>query len=411
MHCQLHNRPPLEMWAGLECTVNRVGDAYRDQLELNGHATRRDDLDRFAALGIRTLRYPVLWERTQPEAEAAPDWSWPDERLGYLRALRITPIVGLVHHGSGPRHTSLLDPDFAEKLAAYARAVARRYPWVDAYTPVNEPLTTARFSGLYGHWYPHGRDAHTFARALINQCRAVILAMHAIRDVNSTAQLVQTDDLGKTFSTPALAYQADFENERRWLTWDLLSGRVDDRHPLWDHLREAGIAEAELGWFLDHPCPPDIVGVNYYVTSERLLDERLERYPECCHGGNGRDRYADVEAVRARAGGLTGLAVLLQEVWQRYQRPVAVTEVHLGCSRAEQARWLVECWHAAQQAREAGADMRAVTAWSLLGAFDWNTLLVHSKGYYEPGIFDVRSASPRPTLLARLVRELAFGRT
>ena len=25
-----------------------------------------------------------------------------------------------------------------------------RYPWIDAYTPVNEPLTTARFSGLYG---------------------------------------------------------------------------------------------------------------------------------------------------------------------------------------------------------------------------------------------------------------------
>src|SRR3712207_2719887 len=86
------------------------------------------------------------------------DWAWADERLGRLRELGITPIVGLVHHGSGPRHTSLIDPAFADGLAAFARAVAERYPWVAYYTPINEPLTTARFSGLYGHWYPHGRD-------------------------------------------------------------------------------------------------------------------------------------------------------------------------------------------------------------------------------------------------------------
>ena len=200
--------------------------------------------------------------------------------------------------------------------------MAARYPWIEAYTPVNEPLTTARFSGLYGHWYPHGRDARTFARVLINQCRAVILAMQAIRDVNSTARLVQTEDLGKTFSTPTLAYQADFENERRWLTWDLSVGQVGRQHPLWGYLRAVGISEAELGWFLDHPCPPDIVGVNYYVTSERFLDERLEHYPESCHGGNGRHRYADVEAVRACAGGLAGLATLLGEAWHRYRRPM-----------------------------------------------------------------------------------------
>ena len=32
--------------------------------------------------------------------------------------------------------------------------VAERYPWLDAYTPINEPLTTARFCGLYGLLVP-----------------------------------------------------------------------------------------------------------------------------------------------------------------------------------------------------------------------------------------------------------------
>ena len=60
-----------------------------------------------------------------PDGIEHADWSWPDERLLSLRHLGVTPIVGLVHHGSGPRHTSLVDPAFAEQLAAYAGMVAR----------------------------------------------------------------------------------------------------------------------------------------------------------------------------------------------------------------------------------------------------------------------------------------------
>jgi dTDP-4-dehydrorhamnose reductase len=402
---------PLELWAGIECSVNRVGDFFFDQLERSGHARRIRDLDLFAELGVRVLRYPVLWERTAPDGLEHADWSWADERLARLRELGVTPIVGLVHHGSGPRSTSLVDPAFPEKLAAYAHAVAARFPWVAHYTPVNEPLTTARFSGLYGHWYPHGRDALTFARTLLNQCRAVVLAMRAIREINSSAQLIQTEDLGKTFSTRTLAYQAEFENERRWLTYDLLTGRVGRDHAMWSYLRSVGVGEAELDWFRENTCPPDIIGVNHYLTSERFLDERVNRYPAHTHGGNGRHVYSDVEAVRVCAEGTAGPRSLMKEAWERYRLPLAVTEAHLGCTREEQLLWLKEVWDGAQQLRLEGMDVRAVTAWSLLGAYDWHTLLTRFEGHYEPGVYDLRGGErPRPTALARMLRDLAAGR-
>ena len=47
----------LELWGGVECTFNRVRDQYFNQLESNGHALRLDDLDRFASLGIKRIRY------------------------------------------------------------------------------------------------------------------------------------------------------------------------------------------------------------------------------------------------------------------------------------------------------------------------------------------------------------------
>ena len=400
----------LEMWGGIECTVNRVRDDYFTQLDRSGHAERDGDLDRFAALGIRSLRYPVLWETTAPEGPDSADWSWADRRLPALRRLGIAPIVGLVHHGSGPRHTSLLCPRFADGLAQFAAAVAERFPWVEQWTPVNEPLTTARFSALYGLWYPHARDDRSFVAALLNQCRATVLAMAAIRRVNPAARLVQTDDISRTYGTEAMSGVVDFYNERRWLAWDLLCGRVGPDHPLWDYLLESGAAAADVLWFAEHPCPPDVIGVNYYVTSERWLDHRVERYPDRPRGGAPDAEFVDIESVRVLAMPAPAIASLLQETWQRYGIPVAVTEAHIDAGREDQLRWLLEIWRAALSARAAGADVRAVTAWSLLGSFDWNCLLGECRGYYEPGPFDVRAPRPRPTALAALIAELGAGR-
>jgi dTDP-4-dehydrorhamnose reductase len=397
----------LELWGGIEATVNRVGESYLDQLAISGHATRLDDLKRLAQLGLRTVRYPVLWERTAPDPEGEPDWSWVDERLGMLRDLGITPIVGFVHHGSGPRHTNLLDPGFAAGVAAFAAAFAERYPWITHYTPVNEPLTTARFSALYGVWYPHRRDETSFVRALVHQLRAVVDSMRAVRRVNPHSVLVQTEDIGSASSTPTLAYQAEYENHRRWLTFDLLCGLVGDQHPLRDRLRACGFTDEDAAAFTEDPCPPDILGINYYVTSDRYLDHRVAQYPPCLCGGNDRDRYVDVEAVRVCTSGIAGHARVLDATWERYGRPVAITECHLGCTREEQLRWLHEAWVAARTARMTGIDVRAVTVWSLFGASDWDSLVTRQDDHYEPGAFDTRAPSPRPTALAEATRLLA----
>lgn len=398
-----------ELWAGVECTVNRVGDTYSDQLERSGHSLRIKDLERLAELGVRRLRYPILWERTAANSLDHFDWTWSDERLSTLKRLGVRPIVGLVHHGSGPRYTSLLDPEFPAKLARYAAAVARRYPWATEYTPVNEPLTTARFSCLYGHWYPHERDSLQFVKAFLAQCRGTVLSMRAIREINAEAKLIQTEDLGKTFSTPTLAYQADFENERRWLTYDTLCGRLAPHSPMWDYFRWLGVEESELEWFMENTVAPEVLGINHYITSERFLDERTTRYPANFHGGNGRHVYADVEAVRVCAAGVAGPREILRETWERYRLPIAVTEIHLGCTREEQLRWLKEVWDAACDLRSQHVDVRAITAWAAFGAFDWNSLLTNDAGCYESGLFDLRSPKPRPTVLSKMIKTLARG--
>jgi dTDP-4-dehydrorhamnose reductase len=399
----------IEIWGGIECTINRIGDTYYDQLHYSGHYLRKDDIDLFADLGLKSFRYPILWERHYSNQKSAVNWHPIEENLEKLRGHGIRPIAGLVHHGSGPFDTNILDESFVNGLEAFAGEVARRFPWIEYYTPVNEPLTTARFCGLYGHWFPHTQDDFLFYKILLNECKATVKAMAAIRKINPNAKLIQTEDVGKAYSTPLLKYQADFENERRWVSYDLLCGKLKKGYRMWDHMIWLGFKEEELLFFSENPCPPDLLGVNHYLTSERFLDENISKYPPHTHGGNGQHQYADVEAVRVDLNVATGPEILIQEVWDRFHIPIAITEVQLSCTREQQLRWLKSIWEGAKKLKSKGVDIRAVTPWSLLGAFGWNHLLTKNHHEYELGVFDVRGGQPRPTALAKMIKVMATG--
>ncbi len=396
----------LELWGGIECTINRIGNFYHDQLYYSKHYIREDDIEKIADLGIKTIRYPILWEYHKPESDQHINWNWAESQLNFIRSKGITPIAGLVHHGSGPLYTNLLSKNFVTGLVAYAGEVANKFPWIEYYTPVNEPLTTARFSGIYGLWYPHHQNDISLAKMLLNQLKAVVLSMEAIRKINPTAKLVQTEDLGKTYSTPYLEFQANFENERRWLSFDILCGKMDSQHRMWKYFSRLGIPEKSLQFFLENPCPPDIIGLNYYITSERFIDENIKNYPLYTHGGNEIQTYADVEAIRVEHDNPHGLKVLLTEAWKRFGLPIAITEAQLNCTREEQLRWIFEIWNTCKELKKEGVNIKAVTVWSLLGAFGWNKLLTSSKMEYEPGVFDIRSGFLRPTALAALIKSL-----
>jgi dTDP-4-dehydrorhamnose reductase len=231
--------------------------------------------------------------------------------------------------------------------------------------------------------------------------------MRAIKAENPAAELVHTEDLGFVRSTRDLAYQAEFENERRFLGLDLLYGRVDRHHPLYGYMRQSGASEAELARFRDNPCIPDVLGFNYYVTGERFLDSRVERYPAHVVGGNCQQRYADVEAVRVCGSGLFGPAPLLLEAFERFQTPLAITEAHLAGHPDEQARWFSYVWHAAETARSAGVPVRAVTAWALFGSYGWDKLVTKGACSYEAGAFQVVGDQLLETPYADFLRAVA----
>jgi dTDP-4-dehydrorhamnose reductase len=178
---------------------------------------------------------------------------------------------------------------------------------------------------------------------------------------------------------------------------------------MWKYFLRLGIPVSTLNFFLENTCPPDFMGFNHYITSERFLVEDYKKYPLFTRGGNELQLYADVEACRVPHGQPSGLGVLLKEAWEKYKLPIAITEVQLNCGREDQARWLKEVWDVCVQLKEEGLDIKAVTAWALLGSYGWNKLLTSKRMDYEPGAFDLTSGYPRPTALASVIRSLIAG--
>ena len=400
-----------EVWAGPECSWLQVGDWACDQLALTGHADRVADLDLLAQLGVKAVRYPVLWGRSGRPGEAT-DWAWAEQRLERLDQLGIRPIVGLLHHGFGPEGSDPFDPAWPTAFGRYAGEVARRFPSVHDFLPINEPLTTARFAGLYGWWPPYGRDAETFARLLLAQAEAYREAAVAIRSVRPDACLIVNEDLGQAVGSRGCEFRARRHSERRWLAFDLVTGRVGEAHQWWSFANGSRRTRRILDLLRMEPQAPDVLGIDYYVTSDRYLDERLSHFPPECHGADDDGRYVDVELARVAGREIGGFEACIRESWARYGLPLALTEVHLAGEPQDQVAWWLEAAEAARRAALRDIPVKGVTAWSTFGAFDWSSILRNPRGSYATGCFDV-SGDGEPLLmpLGDAVRATAVGQS
>ncbi|MFL5710261.1 MAG: glycoside hydrolase [Chloroflexota bacterium] len=396
---------PPAVWAGVEPSFLTVAGSRRDQLAETGHDARLSDLDLLAELGVRAVRYPVLWGRGGQET----DWEWANVRLRRLAQLGIEPIVGLLHHGWGPDGVDPLDRDYPARFAAYAVEVARRFPQIRTFLPINEPLTTARFAGLYGWWDPGVCDDAVFARLIVAQCLAIRAATRALRRWDPSIRTIVNEDAAQTCGTPELASTVSLYNDRRWLTFDLLTGRVDRGHPLWDTLAAVpGIAE-QVASLTDDPEWPDVLGVDHYVTSDRFLDHRLDLYPSIVTSTDIKHGFIDVELARVAGFEVDGFWRSIRETWDRYHVPVALTEVHLGGNDTDETAWWAEAWHDALSATHEGIPVEAVTTWATFGSRGWETLMCADAGRYLPGAFDASGGRPVLTPMGKAVQDTACG--
>ncbi|HEY3473070.1 MAG TPA: hypothetical protein VGK56_00590 [Anaerolineales bacterium] len=360
---------------GFECATHYgQRDMRLDLLAATGH-------DRFAALdyallreyGIYTVREGVRWHRV----ETAPGRFTFDEVRDHVLAaeqMGIQVIWDLFHFGY-PDDIDLFDVSFIKRFAAYAREFTRvltsetdAIPFV---TPINEISFLAHQGGEIGNINPftHGRGKALKAQLV----RATIEAIEEIRQIAPGARFVTAEPLFNAVAEnddPQQRAKARAYSYARYQAWDMLAGDL----------------QPELG---GAPKYLDILGVDYYpwnqwfYVGEREAGKSLRRDDP---------RYIPLHR-------------LLAEVYERYQRPLLITETSTeGDSRAD---WLAYVGDQVRLAIQSGVPVEGICWYPIVDFPGWDNDRPCDTGLW--GTCDENGArSICPSLAAEFTRQTAL---
>ena len=359
----------LHFGVGIENTFipqERSGERAIDEYALTEHYDQwSEDLGLAASVDAEFMRWGIPWHVVSPE-RGRWDWSWTDRVMDRFGELGIRPIVDVLHYGTPLWiEDQFAHPDYPAFVAEYAARTADRYRDVATdYTPVNEPMLHSLFSGEYAYWPPYRRGPEGLVEISTAIARGFVLTQHAIADVlGDRATFVHVDASMRyagDVDAPEHRETAERYAHQGFLVEDLVTGKVDDRHPLVGLLRAHDVSDGDLAWFRDHAVQPDVMGVNYYPRHS------TEMFEAGVHHGGG---FADPRPTRD--DGVEGLTEMLQLYAERYGAPVMLAETCVTDDVATRIAWMDASVQAVEELRAAGTDVVGYTWWPLFDMYEW----------------------------------------
>ena len=347
----------LHFGVGIEDTFvpqEGIGRRRLDEYELMQHYENwREDLDLAAEAGAEFIRWGIPWYLVEPRPGEF-DWRWLDEVSAHMQQLGLRCVVDLMHYGTPLwLDNQFVNAAYPERIASYARAVAERYAGVwDDFTPLNEPVINAIYCGEDGVWPPYLSGDDGFAKVIVALARGMVRTQQEIAAVNPAAQFVHVDAGFRWEGEEGGRLGREALEERRFISLDLITGRVVPGHPNHRYLTSNGIPEHDLAWFGQNTVTPDYVGVNYYpgFTTARYRAD------------------GSTEPVEA---GTTGLRDLIELYWNRYGLPLVVTETSRGGSVESRLEWLGESLEEVAKLRGEGVPVLGYTWFPFFTLVDW----------------------------------------
>lgn len=318
-------------------------------------------------MGIEFLRYGPPYYKTHIGPNQY-DWEFTDLTFKALQELNITPIVDLCHFGVPDWMGNFQNPDFPIHFAQYARAFAQRFPYLQFYTPINEIFITATFSAQYGWWNERLHDDRSFVTALKHLCKANVMAMNAILEVQPQAAFIQSESSEYFHAEePDCIPAANFLNQKRFLSLDLTYG-YPVKVTMYEYLLDNGMTREEYNWFAENDVKAScIMGNDYYITNEHIVHSTDNT---------------------AASGEIFGYYVITKQYFNRYHLPVMHTETNIW--EPDSVHWLKKQWANLYRLKRDGVPVVGFTWYSLIDQVDWDTALREDNGNINPlGLYDI----------------------
>ncbi len=349
--------------AGFECSSHRrLSDGARlDLIAATGHDRLvGEDYRACAEHGLATVRDGLRWHLIEREPGRF-DWSSWLPMLEAAAESGVQVMWDLFHYGS-PDHIDQGSPDFTLSYARIAAAAVRLHREVTGTAAIVCPLNEISFLAWASrnNVFPAigaNQEPGWLGRHLVG---TAIAGMRAMREADPDCRFIWAEPLINVLpKTPADAAAAEAKRLSQYHAYDMLSGRT----------------APELG---GSPQWLDAVGVNFYSDNQWYLE-----------GG----------AIPLGHSDYRPLADMLVETYQRYGRPLLITET--GAEGSARPAWFHYVCDEVREAIRQGVPMAGVCLYPIASFPGWD-----DERHRQFGLFSVPRADGRRDAYEPLVAEL-----
>lgn len=321
--------------AGFECSTHITTVGKRLDLIASTRHDRfaEQDFQLVKHFGMSTAREGARWYLIE-SSPGTYNFDSLDVILDAAGAAGVEIVLDLLHFG-WPDHIDIFGPDFVESFGRFTSALVRHLrerDWTCPFlAPVNEISFLSWAAADEGFLYPFaiGRGSE-LKRILV---RAAVRSSQIILDELPGARLVSPEPVIHIVGDPGVeGSQAEAEGYRnsQFEAWDMLSGRL----------------APELG---GRPEYLDIIGVNFYDRNEWVHNSTVSL------------KRDDPRYLPFRS--------LLQEVWNRYRRPIFISET--GAEDDARTPWFRYICQEVLAAIGAGVPIHGICLYPILNHPGW----------------------------------------
>ncbi|MBX7174550.1 MAG: hypothetical protein K1X72_26485 [Pyrinomonadaceae bacterium] len=323
------------LMGGFECSTHRIGGKRLDLIDSTKHDEFAEiDYQRLIKIGMNTARDGVRWHLIERKPFEY-DFSSLEKQIRAVKNTGIQIVWDLFHYGY-PDDLDILSPEFIERFTKFCVATVE---FIHSelnenllICPVNEISFYSWAAGEVGVFHPFLKNRGDELKDQL--IKTSISAIKEIRKISPETRFVQTDPAIHV-SAPKKAtkfIQKAAENYRRsqFHAFDMLSGK---RKP-------------ELG---GKPEYLDIIGLNYYFHNQW-------RYPSRRKISLGHPEYRP-------------LHLILEEFYQRYQRPMFIAET--GIEDHHRPHWFRYVCEEVEKAKSINVPVEGICLYPIVNHPGW----------------------------------------